>query len=554
MANLANLSVTTGLSQVRFEKHLTDACVGSLWLGRYLNGHDAGRTVLLRRVSRQWLSAADSQWVRESASGYSRVRHPSLTKLLNVVENGEELIGVSEHLEGVRLLDLMRTVFSDGVPVPATVALRLVLDMARATWAAHRIAAEVGLPQSLRLFVPEGVLVTSYGSTLLTEIGFLSALARCMVPRTIPTLLAQLSPEELGAKAAHAGSPEVFSLGVLLWELLANRWLFSHDSDSRTHQDLLLCEIRSLRDAERFGLELPDELVDLVTRATERDPCRRFGSVQELIQAIEGLPAEAVATEHQVSEVLRRRSPLLLAQSKSEEAERTISGTFADVGTASATHASPGTDYDWDRPTFAQRSLVNAQFEPAAEPLASTAAPARDSTPPFAAVPIPSIQPKRRFGPWYAAALLFVCVGVCTWFFRDASLVQRLLPSPAPAGAMGLTVTKPVTLPAGIASKRPTVSATKGVSVDEAMRATPLVMPTETIKVAGPRSSGSGSVAPDPVRSLPTKQLVDGPRPPGRKAVAGRTAATPTATAAPSQHAARPSSADNTGMDLQWGI
>lgn len=555
VANLANLSVTTGLSQVRFEKHLTDTCVGTLWLGRYLNGHDAGRTVVLRRISRQWLTAADADWVRQGASAYSQVRHPSLTKLLGVVENGDDLIGISEHLEGVRLRDLMRTVFTDGVPVPATVAVRMVLDMARATWAAHGVAAEIGLPQSLRLFLPEGVLVSSYGATLLSEVGMLSALARCLVPRTVPALLAQLSPEELGAKAAHAGSAEVFSLGVVLWELLANRWLFSHESDSRTHQDMLLSQIRSLRHAEKYGLDLPDTLIELVTKATLRDPSQRFGSVQELIQAIEQLPTSAIASEHHVAEVLRQRSPLLLAQSKSEEAERTISGTFAEIGATSPSIVPPGAEHDWDRPTFAQRSLVDAPTpEPQFEARESLRVQTRPSTPPFAAAPLPSTRPKRQRWGWFAVGLLLTTVGGGAWFFREAPLLRRLMPSPAPASAVdpSFRASKPKPASNQSTQKKATANATAaGVENANAAPAVPVVLPADTIKApSAPTAANAtfGTVAPT------------------HRATAGRTtarrtsAARSTATAAPSatdpvpSPAKAPATPDSAGIDLQWGI
>ena len=357
--NQLNLSVLPPQALVRYEKQLGTTSIGSIWLGRLLNGNDAGRVVVLRRIAKQWLSNKDAEWVMYGADAYAKVRHSSLLKLLGVLHQDADLVTISEHLESVRLVDLQRAVFDEGVPIPATVAVRIVLDAARATWKAHRLAAEVGIFPTERLFLPEGVHIASYGATLIGEVGVLSTLARCVVPRTVPELLAQLAPEELGARSAEVGSPEVFSLGVVLWELLANRWLFSRQSDSRTHQELLLAPIAGLDQIERFGMPVPDLLVSLVRRATARNPAERFASVNDLILAFERLPAHFVATEQQVAEVLRLRAGAGLTESRVDESERARSGTFAEIRASQPSISSNASSHDWDRPTFAQSSLVS---------------------------------------------------------------------------------------------------------------------------------------------------------------------------------------------------
>ena len=431
MANQANLSQTTVQATVRFEKQLSTASIGTIWLGRLLNGNDAGRVVMLRRITRQWLSLKDAEWVMYGAEAYAKVRHPSIVKLLGVLEQGDDLLSVSEHLEGVRLLDLQRTVFDEGVPIPATVSVRLVLDAARATWQAHRLASGVGIFPAERLFLPEGVYITNYGATLLTEIGVLAALARCVVPRTVPDLLAQLAPDELGARSKQAGSPEVFSLGVVLWELLANRWLFNRDSDSRTHQELLLSPIPSLDSIERFGMPVPDPIVELVRQATERDPTARFASVNDLVLAIERLPAHFIASEQQVSEVLRQRASAFLRESRGDESDRATSGTFSELRSTQPSIApSSATNHDWDQPTFAQRSLLDCG--PSATPM-PLEAPSQDSL--TATQHVSVSGPRRGLRRVVWVALTGVALAGAIFAFQSYIPTQQHKPvaSPAPA-------------------------------------------------------------------------------------------------------------------------
>jgi serine/threonine protein kinase len=525
--NQAILSTSAPQALVRYEQQLTTASLGSVWLGRLLNGNDAGRRVILRRISRQWLSSKDAEWVLYGATAYSKVRHPSLVKLLGILEQDDDLVSISEHLEGVRLVDLQRTVFAEGVPIPATVAVRLILDAARATWKAHHLAADVGIFPTERLFLPEGVLVTGYGETLLTEVGVLSALSRCVMPRTVPDVLAQLAPEELGAKTPAAGSPEVFSLGVVFWELLANRWLFSRESDSRTHQELLLSTIPALDQIERFGMPVPDVIVNLVRQATQRDPTRRFSSVNDLVLALERLPAHFIATEQQVAEVLRQRAAALLKASKGENSLCEQSGTFAEVRSSQPSIAPPSaSSHDWDRPTFAQSSLVGRPaFVGSVTPVSATNAPAAAVAP--TDVPSEILRPRRRFGV-LSMCLTMAAVGVFVLTFRGVPPRLQSTSSPAPAARVAPrpASASPKILKVAVATASPMPSA----ALIPSAAPTPAEAPPEASAVVVPtkRTSVGKRVAVHKLRPAPTP-----PPPP------------------PPPHESSPAA---TNIDRQWGI
>jgi hypothetical protein len=450
----------------------------------------------------------------------------------------------------VRLIELEQTVFDEGVPIPATVAVRIVLDAARATWKAHRLAAEVGLFPSERLFLPEGVLLAGYGGVLLTEVGVLSALARCVIPRTVPDLLAQLAPEELGSSTAQAGSPEVFSLGVVLWELLANRWLFSRDSDSRTHQELLLSQIPGLDQIERFGMPVPKTIVDLVSKATERDPAKRFASVNEFVLALESLPAHFVASEQQLSEVLRQRAHSWLDASRVEES---TSGTFAEVHSSQPSIPPPSlsSGHDWDRPTFAQRSLIGAPLQTEVSPPRSVAEPLQ------APVVTESIQPqprprRGRPGLW-SLTVVAMAVGAFILTFQQIPRPHALTKSPAPAAAMAPRSPTKVPKVTGATQATP-------AQLDAVASATPIALGTEGDTAdAPPPSVATATPSAGEAKSVPQTLPVMQPR-----------AARPTSSkrVLPLKHPSSPSESDTSPpepaspapahptstLDPQWGI
>jgi hypothetical protein len=348
------------------------ASIGTLWLGRLLRGNDAGRTVLLRQIERSVVTQKEFETIRNGSGAYGKVRHPTFVKLLGVIEQDNMLVTVSEHLVGVPLLDLLRQSFDTGSPLPATVSVRIVLEAAKATVKAHRLSAEAGLFPTKRLFLPEGVFIATFGGTLLTEVGTLSTIANATAVKAIPDVISQLSPEEIATNNEHAqGSPEVFSLGVLLWETLANQWLFSQENEENSKNDLLNLPIPSLDTIERFGTHVPEQLVELVKTAIERNPQRRFDSVDRFITAIEQLPAHFIATEHQVAETLREHANLLVIRATVEDSALTVSGTFSEVPQSRVPTLPPaGSTFDAESPTFAQRQLISSINSP--NPPAST--------------------------------------------------------------------------------------------------------------------------------------------------------------------------------------
>jgi hypothetical protein len=281
--------------------------------------------------------------------------------LLGIVEQGTDVVTVSEHLVGVSLLDLLRQTFDEGTPIPATVAVRIVLDAAKAIAKAHLLAVDAGLFPSPRISLPDGIFIAAFGGTLVTEIGTLAILANAKSSRVTPDVIAQLSPEETLDAPCTVGSPEVFSLGVLLWECLANRWLFSLDSASCTIEEVKRLPIPTLDSVERFGMPVPHALVSVVNGALERSPERRYLSLDAFVTALEQLPQHFVATEHQVAEFLRQQTPSTLLLCASDDTATKTSGTFSEVPPSRVSTRPPAASTFGDEsPTFAQRKLVTS--------------------------------------------------------------------------------------------------------------------------------------------------------------------------------------------------
>jgi hypothetical protein len=430
---LANIAVSGTVPIVRYERALVVGSVGTLWLGRLTAGTEAGRTVLLRRIPRSLLSPKEIDSLKQIAESYAKVRHPSLVKLLGVIEQDGDIITVSEHLDGVRFSDLLRNAIDKDEPLPATVAVRIVLDAARATAIAHRIAAELGLFPTSRLFVTESVFIAAFGGTLLTETGVLAAVIRCAQPRSIPDLVAQLAPEELDKLGSSKGSPEVFSLGVLLWETLANRYLFSRDSARQSLHELRTLPIPPLETIERCGMPVPEALAEVTRIAACRQGSERYASLDQFVLALEQLPPHFLATEHHVASTLRERAADLLRESHVDSSQSSMMLAFSEVPAGRmSTRPPPADGHNWEPPTFAQRKLVASMpISPEVPRIGPMPSFAQGVVPVASAIPdFPERARRRNRWVWLIASLAVVAALVLLGRFGRSKTPPSIQPEP----------------------------------------------------------------------------------------------------------------------------
>jgi hypothetical protein len=354
------LAGSTGEALVQYEKQLSMGAIGTIWLGRFARGAEIGRLVTVRRVPLEWLDESDIERARLATGAFARLRSPSLLKLLDFTQSEREVIGISEYLAGVRLTDLQRFLIETETSMPAGVAVRLVLEVAKAALVAHREMSSWGILTSQRVVFSDGVLIALFGETLLTDVGLLASLLHCSRVAALPTVIAGLSPEEILNPEVSCGSPEVFTLGVALWELLANRWLYSRHLDTAAIRHAVAHHaIAQIDSMERLGLPVPKPVARIVAEATERDPRKRIGSLEALVEAMNQLPSQWVASIEQLGDCIRKFAPQILP----ECAESAVWPLDAEHGHGLVRLVAPAAIdaselHNWEPPTFAERQLI----------------------------------------------------------------------------------------------------------------------------------------------------------------------------------------------------
>jgi serine/threonine-protein kinase len=153
---------------------------------------------------------------------------------------------------------------------------------------------------------PQNLLVGFDGVTRVTDFGIAKALGR--TTRTATGILkgkyGYLSPEQLRFEEPDRRS-DVFSLGVVLFELLSGKRLYKN-VDGMDGARRILNEPPP--DIGEFREDVPDALVELLFSMLAKDPAHRPGTARDVARTLEPIVATLVELEGrmEVSEYLER--------------------------------------------------------------------------------------------------------------------------------------------------------------------------------------------------------------------------------------------------------
>jgi len=271
----------------RLVRFIAEGGFGQVWQGFDL---ELERTVAVK-LSKPGRWGAVEQFVSE-ARRVARLRHPGIVSVHDVVRQDEVCFIVSDFVEGGSLREKTARGTTPGQ------SARWIADVAEAL----AYAAQQGFVHCD--IKPENILIDHHGRALLGDFGIATTVEELSGQSTIPLgTLAYMSPEQVEGKPVD-GRSDIYSLGVVLFELLTGRLPYQatdpiklrrevavgpsalFTKDDRVASDLRrICEkCLSREPAERYiAAELAGELRKFLTSpATMSKPWKRIAAATVL--------------------------------------------------------------------------------------------------------------------------------------------------------------------------------------------------------------------------------------------------------------------------------
>jgi len=212
------------------------------------------------------------------------IRHPNVVDVYDVGEYEGMMWMSMEWVEG----ESLHTVIAEAGKrraIPPELAVRIIADAAAGVHAAHELR---DLDGSLRGVVhrdisPHNILIGTNGIVKLVDFGVAKAVGRISEATRAGQLKGKfgyMSPEQALGKGVDRRS-DVFSLGIVLFELTTSRRLFRGEHDVET---LRLVISGAVPRPTLIDAKYPPELERIVLRALERDVTKRYQTAAEFEQ------------------------------------------------------------------------------------------------------------------------------------------------------------------------------------------------------------------------------------------------------------------------------
>jgi serine/threonine-protein kinase len=225
------------------------------------------------------------------------VRHPHVVSVVDVGEDHSGPYLVMDFVEGVSLAELVARPAARRQQVPMSVALRIAVQVADGLHAVHETRGPDGeLLQLIHRDVsPQNVLIAFDGTARVSDFGIAKALGRATRTTTgvLKGKVGYLAPERLRFEEPDRRA-DLFSYGVVLFELLAGRRLYDGADDSEAARRILNEPPPDLVD-ERD--DAPPELVELVFELLAKNRDCRPADAATVARRLERMLAVTLATD-----------------------------------------------------------------------------------------------------------------------------------------------------------------------------------------------------------------------------------------------------------------
>ncbi len=221
------------------------------------------------------------------------LNHQNVAQVFEVGEDAGIHYLAMEYVHGQDLRALLAKAGSQGTRVPLELALTVVAGAAAGLHHAHERRDGNGVPLGIvhRDVSPSNIMIGLDGSVKLLDFGIAKAAARSIetVSGIIKGKFAYMAPEQCRGRDVDRRS-DVFSLGIILYEVTTQHRCFRADSDFDTMHRIVTGDVvRPTRLIHGY----PPALEAIVMKALAVDANQRYQSAGQLLEALEAFAVSA---------------------------------------------------------------------------------------------------------------------------------------------------------------------------------------------------------------------------------------------------------------------
>ncbi|MEO5666459.1 MAG: serine/threonine-protein kinase [Bdellovibrionota bacterium] len=211
------------------------------------------------------------------------LQHPNVVQVFSNGESEGYLYLVMEFVDGKNLRQLLARADKQKVRIPIECACFVLAEAAKGLEYAHSFVDQrtgQGMEIVHRDMSPQNIMLSYDGGVKIVDFGIAKAAARSEHTRAgvLKGKFGYMSPEQAQGMPIDRRS-DIFALGIIFFELLTQRRLFSHDDDMRTLQLIRECNVPR---PSKYNPSISPALDRIVLKALAKNRSDRYATASEL--------------------------------------------------------------------------------------------------------------------------------------------------------------------------------------------------------------------------------------------------------------------------------
>ena len=217
----------------------------------------------------------------------SSLAHSNIVQILDFVKFGETFLLVMEFVNGGNLRQVINKLKKLQFALPLECALYIINETCKGLDYAHSKKDDYGQPQNIihRDMSPQNIMLSYEGAIKIVDFGIANWKDKLEQTKSgvIKGKFGYMSPEQAAGQGI-TNLTDVFSTGIIFWELLTGRRLFTAESDLSTLRLIQDCVIPK---PSTFNNRVSPELERIVLKSLAKNTAHRYqsaGAMQKQIQ------------------------------------------------------------------------------------------------------------------------------------------------------------------------------------------------------------------------------------------------------------------------------
>lgn len=285
-------AVSEKLGSYTLVHELGEGGMGQVWLAQRRAPGGFEQKVALKRIHPRYLGdpVVYERFVTEARTN-ARLAHANIVRVLDFGTEPQPFVAF-EYIESVSVHELILRMYQLRQRVDVSAAMFIAVAAAQALGYAHKLRDDDGTPLGIvhRDVTPSNILVSVHGTPYVMDFGLVQVADNLLETHGANPVgtFCYMAPEQLSGGHVD-GRADLFSLGVVLWEMLATRQLIP----SNVPDEVRAFHARGApRRPSELNPEVPPDLDELTMQCLRVDPEQRPPSAEAVSVALQRMAHE----------------------------------------------------------------------------------------------------------------------------------------------------------------------------------------------------------------------------------------------------------------------